>query len=252
MTKKRSFTEIMQAEGITDFDNLTNEAVEKLIREGKINSAYSHVRTLEEFDGLRWGYASFHDINDWNDFSSYVKRGILSLKYDSLGELLHTANFCGKNSIDDEWKIAETFVEKEESKGYLRVGIGYDRAKEEKELNEEEKYNQAFKVVQDLGIDPEEQTPYLAQGVEVPELITFIDAWDTAQGKRKRWNPSYAKPVQSEKLYQFIGNRNPQAWLEELDENLHGTVLAKGSIYLPFDAWTIAECFRRWYESGKK
>ena len=55
MLNKPSFTEIMQAEGIADFNKLTCNDIERLVQEGKIQSAYSHVQTIEEFEGIKVG-----------------------------------------------------------------------------------------------------------------------------------------------------------------------------------------------------
>ena len=93
MSNKPSFTEIMQAEGIAGFNKLTCNDIERLVQEGKIQSAYSHVQNLDEFERLRWG--PFCDIETGSQYSGLFGKGILSLEHDSLGELLQTINFYG-------------------------------------------------------------------------------------------------------------------------------------------------------------
>ncbi|MDO8510986.1 MAG: hypothetical protein Q7S55_02370 [Nanoarchaeota archaeon] len=226
MKKKLSFTQIMRAEGISDFEELTVEDLERMIREGKIQTAYSHVQTIEEFYGFR---RNVFDIETWNEFKPLIdEHKVLSLKYDSLGELLQTTNYFSEgSSVDSEWEMGETF-------------------------ESEETYQEAFDYVKStLGINPKKQAPFLVQGFadkkSIDGILAFVKSWSTAQGRSKKWNPSYAKPLQEEKLYTFTA-RDPKIWLKELDRNISETVLAKNCIYLPFDSWTLAECFRRWYE----
>lgn len=223
---KKSFTQIMQAEGIADFEELTVEDLERMIRDGKIRSAYSHVQTIEEFYGFR---RNVFDVETWSEFKPLItEHKVLSLKDDSLGELLQTANyFSEESSVDSEWRLGETF-------------------------ENDEGYHEAFNYVKNnLGINPKKQAPFLVQGFDdkksIDGILAFVESWSIAQGKMKRWNPLYAKPSQEKNLYAFTA-RDPKIWLKELDKNLSETVLAKNCIYLPFDSWTLAECFRRWYE----
>ncbi|HLD79190.1 MAG TPA: hypothetical protein VJA18_01385 [Candidatus Nanoarchaeia archaeon] len=233
-----SFTEIMHAAGIAGFDKLTSEDIEQLIQEGNIQSAYSHVRDLDEFYGFRnW---AFCDMENWEEFKNLLS-AIFSLKYDSLGELLQTANFFGeKNNVEEEWRVGETFIDKDEEHGFRRLREG--------KLTDDEKYFKALEAVQNLGINPRTQQPFLVQGIEVPDFLGFVEQWYNQQDRKRRWNPTYAKPLQEVKLYDFIGTRKPETWIKDLGERLFGTVLDKRCIYLPFDGWTLAECFKRHYE----
>ena len=149
MTKKPSFTKIMQVEGIASFEKLAVGDLERMIQEGKIQSAYSHVQTIEEFNGVRWN--PFHDIESGREYSLLFGKGILSLQQDSLGELLQTINFYGNNVTVD-------------------TAFGEN-------LEDDQECSQALQIVKDtLGIDPKKDSPFLAQAIthNSPSLIAFV------------------------------------------------------------------------------
>src|SRR3989344_8623096 len=240
MTKKPSFTKIMQVEGIASFEKLAVGDLERMIQEGKIQSAYSHVQTIEEFNGVRWN--PFHDIESDREYSLLFGKGILSLQQDSLGELLQTLNFYGNNATVD-------------------TAFGEN-------LEDDQECSQALQIAKDtLGIDPKKDSPFLAQAVihNSTSLIAFVEKWRSAQKQKPRWNPLYARPLQREKLYRFIGTNQPEKWLEKLGAahtfsrtereqdiedgtDLGTTTTSRGKyLLLPFDGWTLAECLRRSY-----
>ena len=239
MLNKPFFTEIMHAEGIAGFNKLTCNDIERLVQERKIQSAYSHVQNLDEFERLRWG--PFCDFETGGQYSGLFRKRILSYEHDSLGELLQTINFYGRTET-------------------VEMGLRSD-------LKDEEIYLSVLEFVEKtLGIDPKKDSPFLAQSFinTRRSLITFVKEWHSAQNTEPRWNPSYAQPLQKEKLYGFIGTDQPEKWLEKLgaahtfsrkidDFDDDGTYLSTSRtlessyLLLPFDGWTLAECFRRGY-----
>jgi len=226
MLNKPFFTEIMHAEGIAGFNKLTCNDIERLVQEGKIQSAYSHVQHLDEFEGLRWG--PFCDIETGGEYPELFRKRILSYEHDSLGELLQTINFYGRG----------TTVKNEFRNNIRNEGISLSVLK--------------F-VEKKLGIDLE-NSPFLAQSfiVDPRSLIAFVEKWHSAQNQEPRWNPSYALPLQKEKLYEFIGTDQPEKWLEKLGAAhtfSRVSLLESSYLLLPFDGWTLAECFRRGYKT---
>jgi len=271
MSNKPSFTEIMQAEGIAGFNKLTCNDIERLVQEGKIQSAYSHVQNLDEFERLRWG--PFCDIETGSQYSGLFGKGILSLEHDSLGELLQTINFygCGETV---EFSLEGVEMERHECNATLNF------------------------MKKRFGINPEQQQPFYLNGTKPEELADLVQRWHEAQGKRKRWNPSYAKPLQQQKITD-LATGSPERWLDQLsfpyksqkNEDLTISSPKRSSnqfslpfvedhyayddspddyndyqnytidfwngqreeklrnVFLPFDGWTLAECFRCGYEA---
>ncbi|GEM_PF-5635632 len=202
-------------------------------------SLFSEVRNVDQYQKIR--FDQFHDLESWKAFQKVIRKGDLSLKYDSLGELLGIANFFGKS---DSVEYALQTEEKSEDEYLATITF----------------------VKEQFGIDEKKQQACFLQGTDPQEITAFVQQWYDAQGKRKRWNPNYAKPAPQQKIYD-LASGSPEKWLDRLslpynfeqsyDEEEKDTIdFWKGkrssslsSIFLPFDHWTLAECFKRQYAS---
>ncbi len=237
---ENSFTEIMNAASILDFEKLTLDTIEKIIQSGKINSLYSHVQTIDEFYNIRW-CPPIHDTQTAREYSLLFEKRILSFKYDSLGELLQTINFCRDSyTVKAEW---EEYIKHNDS---------------------EENYPTLQFLEHELGLNPQQDSPLLAQAIITDQrsLISFVEKWHTAQGENKKWNKPYAPTLENTKLYNFINQQKPEVWLKKIaiqgsvrrgESDDYGTFSGsdRNNTYLlfPLDGWTLAECFRQSYEN---
>src|SRR3989344_159362 len=151
-------------------------------------SLFSGFKGLEDFEKL--SEAQF-DVQTWKEFQAEIQKGTLSLPHDSLGELLGIANFFGKDD-NVEYSLDNQFETDEE-------------------------YHTTIKFIQQqFGVDIQRQQAFFVQDLEnLEEFTTFVQQWYDAQGKRKRWNPGYARPVPQPKIYDLT-NSNPKRWLNKL------------------------------------
>ncbi len=237
MLQELSFTEIMHTMGISNFNQLTIDTIEQMIHTKKIHSLYSHVKTIKEFYNLRCG--PLHDIESTKEYSQLFEKKILSLKYDSLGELLETINF-----LSNDYTV----------KSELEENLSHHN---QKELAQKLEF-----IESKLGINPQTSSPFLSQSIikDPQTLIQFIRRWYTAQDNNQRWNPPYAPIYYTEKLDNFLKNKTTERWLNEIclqgtryDEKHDDYGTTSGStintsLFLPFNGWTLAECFRQSYE----
>lgn len=247
-----SLKKVLTTAGIAP-EKLTYQSLQALIENGMIQSAYSHVKNKAEFYMVRWN--PFSDTQTWSEFQDLFKEGILSLEHDSLGELLQTANFYSESDTVEQ-ELCIDIVEN-----------GDPRLAEENE----KVYRDSLQALKKLKINPPKQQPFLAQsGVKMTTIVDFVGTWWHHGGhKTNRWNPEYAKPLRSDEFYDFIRKTKPEHWPAKLnqwvtkktvrvtqsawDEDTHLGTYSSGQkslsfIFLPFDGWTLAECFRRMYK----
>ncbi|MDP3733712.1 MAG: hypothetical protein Q8R37_00640 [Nanoarchaeota archaeon] len=231
--KKTSLQKILTTAGIAP-EKLTYQNLQALIETGSINSAYSHVKNMAEFEMMRWGPLS--DTQTWPEFHNLLTEGILSYRHDSLGELLQTANFYSRNETVEE-ELFQNICENKSNdhNSYLAT-------------ENEKLYESNIQSLKKLKINPQKQQPFLVQcGVTMTDIVNFVSEWwIKGSVETKRWNPAYAKSLQSDEFYQFICKNKPTQWPAKLNRWEKKQPLS--AVFLPFDGWTLAECFRKIYE----
>jgi len=225
-SKEPSFSQVVAEAGFPEHSSHPDiEDLKKLISEGRFKSAYSHVRSLDDFGIVRW--VPFHNYDGLKSVKTLLERGVLSLEEDSLGVLLQTANYGGKSNTIS-YELGE-FNDDEEA---------VDKAVE--------------KIAKELGLKEENPAGVWREDTS-KTLVDFVQRWSKAQRGEKRWNPSYAPVVRSKRFYEAVKGLSPGRLLGKLRrymivEDVH----PNATTVLPVDGWTLAECFRRYYKEQER
>ena len=227
MPELKSLTQILKEGGIKD---VSIEDLSRLKAEGKIRSAYSNVVSSAEFDKIRFGPLA--DVESSGEYTTLITGGLLSLTDEPLGVVLESVNFYGNTTVREMWYDGVI--------GRLGLGDAEQKA---------EAYDKQMERFKTVGVDPARSFAWLSEFFyDSRELMAGVKTWYAKDSKRTDWNPSYAKPIRNKAFYEQKGVAS-SAWLNSWSQHSIGREKFSGGFVLPFDGWTLAECFRISYET---